>query len=140
MSNYNAFLRPVSTEKTKEFVISDRFLEEDGKTPAKIKIKAIFQTENAAIIKASTHSEKDSRGNYYDKFDREEYHRRLIVECTVSPDFRDSKLCKTYNVVDPNDVAAEMFLAGEYAKLINEVMKLNGYKDIDELAEEAKNS
>jgi hypothetical protein len=45
-----------------------------------------------------------------------------------------------YNVIDPIDVPRKMFIAGEYARLINNIMEINGYKDIEELTEEAKNS
>lgn len=146
MSKLNAFLRPVSTERTKEIVVSDRFLELDeqgnpieGKA-AKITIKAISQEENQALIKASTREAEDSKGQPYNKFDNAEYQKRLIVACTVSPDFGNTEMCSAYGTLDPTEVPGKMFFSGEYAKLVNEIMEINGYKDIIKLSDDAKNS
>jgi hypothetical protein len=124
---------------TKEFVISDRFIDADGK-PAKIKIQSILQEENERLLKASTHPAKDSKGFTYDKFDNSEYHKRLINRCVAEPDFSRKEFCDTYGTFDPLDVPGKMFTSGEYAKLISEIIKLNGYKEVEELTEEAKNS
>ena len=138
MSKLEAFLRPAVSDKVKEVVVSDRFHGEDGK-PAKITIKPITQAENERLIKLSTHTKKD-KGQVFEAFDGGEYRARLVVECTVFPDFKQKELCDAYGVVDPLDVSRKMFNSGEYARLIDEIMEINGHKDIEELNEEAKNS
>jgi hypothetical protein len=138
MSKLNAFLNPVVTEETQEIVISNRFRDDDG-NPSKVTIKSITQGENQNLLKASTHTVKDSKGQY-ERFDNEEYKNRLVVACTVVPDFSNSDICKNYGTVDPNHVPGQMFLAGEYARLIKAIMDINGYKELEELREEAKNS
>ena len=138
MSKLGDFLRPITTEKTQEVVVSDRFVDESGNS-AKITIKAIFQAENQALLKMCTRAEKDPKGQYYDKFDNDEYRKRLIVACTTVPDFKEKEICDVYGCVDPLDVPGKMFFSGEYTMLVKYIMDINGYKDIDELSEEAKN-
>ena len=80
-------------------------------------------------------------GNTAEIFDTSAYTNALIVECTVQPDFRDSRMCETYGVLDPMMVPGKMLLSGEYSALVGEIMKLNGF-DADSLLrdeEEAKN-
>jgi len=136
-SKLQAFLQPVKTEVTQEIIISDRFLSEDG-NPAKITIKGITQEENTRLIKLSTKTDK-SKGQITETFDKHEYQSRLIVACTVNPAFADKEICAAYGVVDPLSVPAKMFLAGEFAKLVDAILEINGFKDIDELTAEAKN-
>jgi len=138
MSNLSAFLNPATLEITKELTVSDRFLDEDGK-PAKIIIKAITQDENERLIKLSTRTTKD-RGQVIENLNRREYQARLIISCSVEPDFSQMELCAAYGVVDPLEVPGKMFLAGEYAKLVRAIMDINGFRDVEELDEGAKNS
>jgi len=139
MNSLNAFLNPVCTEKTKEIVISDRFVGEDGK-PAKMTIKTITQAENRKLLAASTHPKKDDRGNTYESLDHREYQARLIVECTVIPDFKNTEICSKYGVVDPLEVPERMLFNGEYAFLSQSISDLSGFKSAEELSQSAKNS
>jgi len=136
-SKLQAFLKPTKIDVTQEIIISDRFLDEKGK-PAKITIKAITQEENNKLIKLSTRTQKD-KGQVYESLDRLNYQARLIVACTVEPDFATKEICDAYGVVNPLDVPAKMFFSGEYGKFVDAIMKLNGFKDAEELDEEAKN-
>jgi hypothetical protein len=91
-------------------------------------------------LKASTHPATDGKGFTYDKFDNSEYHKRLIVKCTVEPDFTLKEFCDAYGTYDPIEIPCKMFTSGEYAKIVSEIIALNGYNDAVELTEEAKNS
>ena len=135
MSKLSAFLHPVTSDEEKEIVISKRFVDEKG-DPIPFKIRAITQAENDQIIKASKRSVKVN-GVMQEKLDTTEMSRRLVVEGTVYPDFRDSELCNGYGTMNPYEVPGKMLLAGEYSNLLAEINKLSGF-DVD-VEEEAKN-
>ena len=135
MGKLSAFLNPVSNNEEKEVVISRRFVDEKG-DPIPFKIRAITQAENDQIIKASKRSVKVN-GVIQEKLDTTEMSRRLVVEGTVYPDFRDSELCNGYGTMNPYEVPGKMLLAGEFSNLLAEINALSGF-DVD-VEEEAKN-
>lgn len=139
MGVLEAFLHPIAVEETKKVEISKRFVGEDGK-PVPFEIKTIPQGENSQLIKKYTRR-KLVNGTTTEIFDTTAYTNALIVECTVQPDFQDSRMCEAYGVLDPMMVPGKMLLSGEYSALVGEIMKLNGF-DADSLLrdeEEAKN-
>ena len=139
MGVLEAFLHPIVVEETKKVEISKRFIGEDGK-PVSFEIKTISQAENARLVK-KYNRKKVVSGSVVADNDTVGYTNALIVECTVQPDFRDSRMCETYGVLDPMMVPGKMLLSGEYSALVGEIMKLNGF-DADSLLrdeEEAKN-
>lgn len=139
MGVLEAFLHPIAVEETKKVEVSKRFVGEDGK-PVPFEIKTIPQGENSQLIKKFTRR-KLVNGSTTEIFDTTGYTNALIVECTVQPDFRDSRMCEAYGVLDPVMVPGKMLLSGEYSALVGEIMKLNGF-DADSLLkdeEEAKN-
>ena len=139
MGVLEAFLHPIAVEETKKVEISKRFVGEEGK-PVPFEIKTIPQGENSQLIKKYTRR-KLVNGTTTEIFDTTAYTNALIVECTVQPDFQDSRMCEAYGVLDPMMVPGKMLLSGEYSALVGEIMKLNGF-DADSLLkdeEEAKN-
>lgn len=139
MGVLEAFLHPIAVEETKKVDVSKRFVGEDGK-PVPFEIKTIPQGENSQLIKKYTRR-KLVNGTTTEIFDTSAYTNALIVECTVQPDFQDSRMCEAYGVLDPMMVPGKMLLSGEYSALVGEIMKLNGF-DADSLLrdeEEAKN-
>ena len=139
MGVLDAFLHPIAEEETKKVEVSKRFVGEDVK-PVPFEIKTIPQAENARLIK-KYNRKKVVNGSVVADNDTEGYTNALIVECTVQPDFRDSRMCETYGVLDPMLVPGKMLLSGEYSALVGEIMKRNGF-DADSLLkdeEEAKN-
>lgn len=139
MGVLEAFLHPIAVEETKKVEISKRFIGEDGK-PVPFEIKTISQDENAQLIKRYTRR-KVVNGSVVENFNTAAYTNAVILECTVQPDFQDSRMCETYGVLDPMLVPGKMLLSGEYSALVGEIMKFNGF-DADSLLkdeEEAKN-
>ena len=139
MGVLDAFLHPIAVEETKKVEISKRFIGEDGK-PVPFEIRTIPQDDNSQLIKKYTRR-KLVNGSTTEIFDTTGYTNALIVECTVQPDFQDSRMCEAYGVLDPMMVPGKMLLSGEYSALVGEIMKLNGF-DADSLLkdeEEAKN-
>lgn len=135
MSNLNAFLHPVQGDETREIIISNRFLDEDGK-PVPFKIRALTQEENAQISKRSMRLVKGGKRGEKE-LDNTEYASRIIAAATVEPDFSSEALCKAYGTMDPLEVPGKMLLAGEYKRLMDAVMDLSGFHD--DLEEDAKN-
>mgnify|MGYP000332276061 CR=1 FL=1 len=126
MSKLKAFLQPPITGKTKEVVVSDRFVDENG-TIQPFVIQAISQEKNADGIPMPM-------------LDNGLYTKRLMLECVKEPDLNDSELCKYYGVIDPLEVLGRMLSIGEYQNLSAEIMGINGLKTKKEKLEEAKNS
>jgi hypothetical protein len=139
MGEFSAFMRPAAGATAESVVVSERFLGEDGK-PAPFTIHGILQEENDALIKASTRTLKGKSGRAAEKLDTALYQKRLVAACVSDPDFASAKMCESYGAVDPLDVPGKMLLAGEFAKLLDAIMRANAFDDPQALAEEAKNS
>ena len=138
MSKLKAFLQPPITGKTKEVVVSDRFVDENG-TIQPFVIQAISQEKNAELSENSK-NEKIVDGIPMPMLDNGLYTKRLMLECVKEPDLNDSELCKYYGVIDPLVELGRMLSIGEYQNLSAEIMGINGLKTKKEKLEEAKNS
>lgn len=136
--NLSGFLKPTVTETTASVMVSKRFVDEDG-NPIPFLIKTISQEVNEKLIKKHTKPVKSKNGTR-DKLDSARYQNELVVLSTVQPDFSMKDICDAYGVIDPMDVPKKMLLMGEFANLTKAIMDLNGFKDEEELEEEAKNS
>ena len=133
----DAFLHPVELKQEKEVVISKRFQDSEGKL-VPFKIRTISQEENEALSKRSVRIKKID-GRQFEALDDLEYTRRLIVACTVYPDFTSSELCQAYGVMDPLMVPGKMLISGEYKRLLQAIMEFNDFTSAVDLEEEAKN-
>lgn len=135
----NAFLKPAVAVDPVEFVVSKRFLDKN-KNPVPFTLKPITQAENDQLIKRATKVET-VRGQRIETMNRAEYQSRLVVACTVNPNFQDPKMLEAYGEVDPIRLPGKMLLAGEFANLANKLMEVNGFADDapEQLVEEAKN-
>lgn len=138
MSKLKAFLQPSVSGKTKEVVVSDRFVDEDG-TIQPFVIQAISQEKNAELSENSQ-NQKMVDGILVPVLDNGLYAKRLMLECVKEPDLNDSELCKYYGVIDPLEVLGKMLSIGEYQKLSAEIMSINGLETKKEKLEKAKNS
>ena len=121
MSKLEYFLNPTLQQETKEIVVSNRFKDEKGK-PAKIKLRAITQAENDALIKKCTYREKNRNGSITETFDKEKYTAQLILNCIIA---------------DPVDAIRKLFLPGEYATISEAILDLMGLTT--NIGEQAKN-
>lgn len=138
MSKLKAFLQPSIAGKTKEVVVSDRFVDENG-TIQPFVIQAISQEKNAELSENSQ-DHKTVDGIPRSVLNNGLYTKRLMMECVKEPDLKDSELCKYYGVLDPLEVLGKMLSIGEYQILSAEIMGINGLKTQKEKLEEAKNS
>lgn len=129
MSNLGAFINPAYKEKTIEFVLSDRFVDEQGE-PVKVKMKSLTQEQLQAIAKRSTR-EKKVNGKLVVDVDATENINRCLIESLVFPDLKSKELCNAYGVEDPLMLPAKMFLINEYEMLARAFATLNGIKGDD---------
>ncbi len=137
MSTLHAFLHPASAEDILEVEVSKRFRDENGKA-VPFKIRAVTQEENDLLVKRSMRPVKGGRRGEKE-LDGSLLSRRIVVAATVEPDFTSEELCRAYGVLDPLEVPGKMLLAGEFKKLSEEIMRLSGFDDAEDLEEEAKN-
>lgn len=142
MSNIKAFMQPPVMEQTEEVIVSDRFVDEKG-NPVPFKIRAISQEVNEGLYKQASTPKKKNGVIVGREFDNTKYTNLLLLTCTVEPNFKNTELCTYYKTNDPAEVPGRMLSSGEYKKLMNAIMKLNGFGDNEDdreiLEEEAKN-
>lgn len=132
MSQLKAFLQPTITGNTKEVIVSERFKDEKGNVVPFV-VKSISQEENETLSRMST---KKKTG----EIDSVLLTKRLILECTVQPNFKETEICEYYKTNDPLEVPSRMLGVGEYQILSNAILEINGMIDAKEKIEEAKNS
>ncbi|WP_313346737.1 phage tail assembly chaperone [Lacrimispora sp.] len=138
MSALKAFLQPVMAGVTKEVIVSSRFKDEEGKAVPFV-IKAITQKENEKLARMSRKT-VNVNGSPVEKLDNLLYTKRLVLACVQEPDFSAQEMCNYYGTEDPLDVPSQMLSIGEYNRLSEAILELNGMKDAEDKLEEAKNS
>lgn len=139
MSDIKAFLLPPVMEETKEVVITNRAKGPDGK-PIPFKLRRIDQETNSKLVKQAQ-KKKKVNGQIVTELDSARFGNLLILACVIEPDFKNSEICAYYKTVDPLEVPERMLSSGEYAKLMEEINKLNGFDDdtTEAIEETAKN-
>ena len=141
MGDIKAFLQPPVMGKTKEVMVSKRFVGADGE-PVPFVIRVIDQETNDRLIKQSTKKIK-ANGQVLQELDNIKYGKLLLAACTVEPNFKDSELCAYYKTMDPLEVPGRMLSVGEYNRLVGVIKELNELvtteDELSELEEEVKN-
>lgn len=124
---------------TEKVVISERFQGEDKK-PVPFEIKAISEEDNEELKKACKKRIKQKYGQHTYETDTSLYLAKLVVECTVMPDFKNAELQKSWGVLGAESLVRKMLLPGEYSELLSAVQDICGFeKELQELVEDAKN-
>lgn len=129
MSNLSAFIKPAYTEKKKEFVVSDRFVDEEGK-PVPVVMRSLKQAELDDIARRSTHDKKVD-GRVVPQLDVNEHLNRCIIASMVFPDLTNSELCRAHGTEDPVMLPSRLFMVGEYEKISKVFAELNGLGEDD---------
>ncbi len=137
MSQLQAFLNANANKNntiTEEVIISDRFKKENGEL-MKFTITALNDDEMEEINKACQRFGKKGKVD----FETKKYTRMIAIAGTKDPNFRDAESLKATGVSTPTDYIKKVLLPGEIEHLAEAIHSLSGYKDMDELREEAKN-
>ena len=82
---------------------------------------------------------KGKKGQLFPQLDSNKYSAMLIAACVVYPDLQNQELQDSYGVKNKPDLLTAMLLPGEFQDLFAEVQKINGFKTLEDLTEEAKN-
>jgi len=145
MRSLSAFLKQNALPaKNKFVVISERFIDEDGK-PMQWELRPIPEKENAKLredcMKRDYSKQARKNGTTID-FDTTLYTQKLLAASVVYPDLKDSQLQGNYGVVGEDTLLVELLFNDEYALLRDEVDNFNSYlsRNQEEDKAEVKNS
>lgn len=140
MADLKAFFaqNQVKQENIK-FVISKRFLDEQGK-PIEWELRALDTEESEAIKKECTRRVKVGGNRFAVEVDEDKMGGKMAAACVVYPDLNDAALQDSYKVMGADQLLKKMLSMGEYATLAKKITELNGLNEsMDDLVEEAKN-
>lgn len=120
---------------TEEVVVSPRFKDKEGNL-LKFKIKAMTSREFDEIRKSST----EIRKNRKVEFDAQKFNLKMVINHTVSPDFKHAESLKKLGCSTPEEYVERVLLAGEVTALAAKIQELSGFDvDMETLVDEAKN-
>jgi hypothetical protein len=127
--------------ENRKIVASKRFIGADGK-PVEWEIRAISASENQKLRKACTRNVPiaGKRGQFTQEFDAQAYQAKIAVACTVFPNLNDAELQESYGVMGAEQLITTMLTFGEFDEYVSAILDLNGFSDMQELVDEAKNS
>ena len=108
----------------REIWISGRFQRDGKELPWRI--RAMRQEENLEIQKSRSWEEK-------------EYLAEVIARCVVFPDLRDAALQDSYKAMGAEKLITTMLTPGEFEDYSAKVLEVNGFQNVQELVDEAKN-
>lgn len=135
------FLENLKGNETEKVFISNRFLGKDQK-PIPFEIKAITEEENTQIKNACKKRIKQKYGQTTTETDQDLYQAKLIVACTVFPDFKNADLIQSWKpmgVFTPEELVRKMLRPGEFTELLLKIQAINGFdEDVEEVKEEIK--
>ena len=135
----NAFLsQNVKKVDEIEVVVSDRFMDEDGKV-VPFKLIPITAEQDEKIKEQCTIQKIGKNGKPDVKFDSVAYGRKMTVATVSYPNLNSEELQNSYGVMSGEELLPIMLLPGEYAQLQKRVQEVNGFKTFQELEDEAKN-
>lgn len=69
----------------------------------------------------------------------DELNRLMVVKATLDPDFNSKEVLDMYNVPDGASAVKKAIYAGEYQKVLAEILSLSGFGDVEEEIKEIKN-
>lgn len=141
MNTLAAFMKPnVEQIENHKFAASPRFKGEDGK-PMLWEICCIPADEYARIRSACIRQVPvaGKKNAYTAQLDTFAFQLKTCARCTVFPNLNDAELQNSWGVTTPHDLLGKMLISGELDDYVTEVFKVNGFKNDNELVNEAKN-
>ena len=117
----DAELKPQKAVPMKRFGVDFTIQAIDGKTVQRIRDQASYPVKGGGK-----------------KLDTEQFGSLLIAKACVTPDWNDKQLLSAFGPT-ASDAIQNRLLAGEIAKLTEEILNLSGFGDDDDAIEEIKN-
>ena len=125
--------------ENQEVEVSKRFKDDAGNT-VKFEIKSISNEMDDALRKQNTRQVKKAKGVIVPELDQQKYFVDLVLKSLVYPDLDDKELQDSWGVMDSRELINVMLLPGEYAALLQEVQKINGWDlNVEDIKDEVKN-
>ncbi len=125
---------PVDT-MTKEVVVSKRLKDENGEL-FKFKIKPMLQDEYLSYQQQCTTAKKGGKID----FNTSKFNQLLILNHTISPNFRDAEFLQKANCMRPEQALNKYLLSGEIQVLSEQIRVISGFEDsLDDLVDDVKN-
>ncbi len=109
--------------------------------PEPFTIRAITQAENKALKKSAQKTVINKRTHQKEiETDTDAYVSKLVIACTVDPNFRSADLQARFGVMGAEALVEKLLAPGEYGTLVDAIQTLNGFdEDINDKVDEAKN-
>ena len=110
--------------------------------PFPFTLKSITEGENKVIKKSCQKVTFDKKSRQKQtETDQDLYNNRLVIACTVEPNFKDAALQDKYGVRGAEALIDAILKPGQFTDLLLAVLDINGFdEDINDLVDEAKNS
>lgn len=123
--------------ETFEYVPTQKFKDENGKA-----IPWTFKKLN--IDEYETIRDECTSINFADKgktkFNNALFNKKIVCNSVVEPNLNNAELQDSYGVKRAEDLVTKLFdNAGEYYNLLAYLLEVNGFKNLGEDVEEAKN-
>ena len=142
MSKLNRFFKENKTERKNTTYPATKSLTDENGKPLLWEIQPLTTKKNE-VLRDSCTMEVPVKGKpnmYKEKLDTSKYTAKLIAESVVFPDLKDKELQDSYGVMTPEALIMEMVDdPGEYANFAQFITEFNGFTDINDDIEEAKN-
>lgn len=142
MSNLNRFLKQNKLVKENvKYPATKSLVDDDGK-PLLWEIQPLSTKKNESIRESCTIEipVKGKPNLFREKLDSTKYTAKLIASSVVYPDLYDKDLQDSYNAMTPEELIMEMIDdPGEYGDFAQFITEFNGFSDINDDIEEAKN-
>lgn len=142
MSNLNRFLKENKIVKENvKYPVTKSLVDENGE-PLLWEIQPLSTKKNENLRETCSIEipVKGKPNMFREKLDTTRYTAKLIASSIVYPNMHDKDLQDSYGVMTPEDLIMEMVDdPGEYAELAKFVTEFNGFTDINEDIEKAKN-
>ncbi len=131
MSKLRGFLAENAIKvENQKFVVSDRFLDEEGK-PLEWEVRCLNFVDEEEILK-ECYLEERVKGGGFD-IDQSLYYGKLAVKATVFPNLNDAKLQNSYGVMGSEMLLKTMLTSSEYTEYLGFIRsvgsKKKGFKD-----------
>lgn len=142
MSNFAKFMKQNKIQKENTFYPATKSLTDEEGNPLMWEIRPLTTKQDEDIRDVCTKEiPMQGRSNAYrPKFDANLYMNKLVVASTVCPDLYDAELQDSYGVKTPEELVKEMLdNPGEYQNLVLFIQEYNGFTNMQDKVEEAKN-
>lgn len=141
MSNFKLFMKDNKETKENTKYVATKTLKDENGLPLEWEIRPLSTKEFDAIREDCTRDVpvRGKKGLYRQSFNSSMYMSKLICASVVDPNLSAVELQNSYGVMTPEDLIKEMLGPSEYTEFSAFIQEFNGFTDIEEDVEKAKN-